>query len=86
MMGVAMNPHEADPELVVDPDAVLSAPIPLQRFEPVGRRITQIFQSSCVIEHSEFAHQRSLDVDPAPYSLTFEKRLHIGITERHDHD
>jgi hypothetical protein len=76
MMGVAMNPHEADPELVVDPDAVLSAPIPLQRFE----------QSSCVIEHSEFAHQRSLDVDPAPYSLTFEKRLHIGITERHDHD
>src|SRR5690625_7730874 len=30
-----VRPHEADPPLVVDPDAVLSGPVTLERFEPI---------------------------------------------------
>jgi hypothetical protein len=33
-----VGPTEADPELVVDPDAVLAFPITSQRFQPIARR------------------------------------------------
>lgn len=33
-----VGPHEADAPLVADPDAVLTGPITLERFEPVTRR------------------------------------------------
>ena len=33
-----VGPHETDAPLVADPDAVLTGPITLERFEPVTRR------------------------------------------------
>src|SRR5690625_6194483 len=37
-----VGPHEPDPPLVVDPDAVLPGAVALQRFEPVARRDPKI--------------------------------------------
>jgi len=32
----AVTPHEANPPLIIDPDAVLPATVPSQRFEPIA--------------------------------------------------
>jgi hypothetical protein len=43
--GGVVAPDEADPPLVVDPNAVLASAIVPQRFQPVRRRYAQIIQS-----------------------------------------
>ena len=42
--GPCLGPLEADPVLVVDPDAVLPLPVYLQRLEPIPRRHPEIVQ------------------------------------------
>ncbi|MET3146050.1 UNVERIFIED_ORG: hypothetical protein ABIB63_001848 [Xanthomonas axonopodis] len=39
---IAFHPSDADAPSIVDPDAVLAAPLALQRFQPVGGRDPQI--------------------------------------------
>jgi hypothetical protein len=45
-----IRPNEADPVLVIDPDAVVTAPISLQRLKPVSRRNPEIDQDACGIQ------------------------------------
>jgi hypothetical protein len=40
----SVRPHETDPPLVVDPDAVLSGSVTLERFEPVTGRNTKVVE------------------------------------------
>src|SRR5699024_12523987 len=42
-----VGPHEADAPLVVDPDAVLSGPITLERLETVAGRDSEVFERLC---------------------------------------
>jgi len=35
-MGAVRAPYEADPPLIVDPDAVLALPVARERFEPIA--------------------------------------------------
>jgi hypothetical protein len=44
LIGVIIPPKEANPELVVDPDAVLTRSVPLQGFQAIARRTPQVFQ------------------------------------------
>ena len=41
LVALAIVPHEADAPLVVDPDAVLTRPLPLQGFQAIRRRNAQ---------------------------------------------
>ena len=41
------GPHEADPPLVVDPDAVLPDPTALERLEPIARRDAEVLERLC---------------------------------------
>src|SRR5262245_3529080 len=43
-------PGEADPPLVVDPDAVLAPSAPLERLQPVARWDAKVVESHCGIE------------------------------------
>jgi hypothetical protein len=45
LIGIAVPPHEAQAELVVDPNAMLTVPITAQPFQPVTGRNSQILQS-----------------------------------------
>ena len=45
LLRVAGPPHETDPPLIVDADAVLPFAVRVQRLQPVARRDTQIVQS-----------------------------------------
>lgn len=53
-MGSVSSPDKADPPLLVDPDAVLSSPIPFQHLQPVSWRGEQVLEVRSVIEHGQF--------------------------------
>jgi hypothetical protein len=44
-VGIAVAPHEAHAELIVDANAVLAFSITVQLFQPVAGRDSQILQS-----------------------------------------
>jgi hypothetical protein len=50
IVGVAIAPNEAKPPLVVDADAVLSAPIILQRLQMVAFGQPQIGKALCLVQ------------------------------------
>jgi hypothetical protein len=50
-----IGPHEADPELIVNPDAVLSRSITDQRFEAITRRGFEVLEHGRRIQHRELA-------------------------------
>ena len=39
---------KANPVLIIDPNAVLSLPVTVKLLQPVGRRDSQILQTSCM--------------------------------------
>jgi hypothetical protein len=57
----ALAPHKADAPLVIDPDAVLSASLPFQRFEAIAGRRPQVGQLGGHVQHVEFAHRHPPD-------------------------
>ena len=82
----SIRPHEADPPLVVDPDAVLPCSITLQSFEPVAGRDAK------VIEHRRRTHLTKLaqcdPVDPwidGPHTLATPQPFGLLVAERSDH-
>jgi hypothetical protein len=50
--GRSVVPFETNSPLIVDPNAVLSASIPVQGFNPIARRNAKIVHATCRI-HSE---------------------------------
>src|SRR3546814_5121700 len=55
VFGVRAIPAKADPELVVDPDAVLALAIAPQGFQTIARRHPQIIQATGPVELFQLA-------------------------------
>jgi hypothetical protein len=51
--GITVFPAEANPPLIVDPDAVLTLSIPGKPFEAIPGRHSQIGQGIGCVEHEE---------------------------------
>jgi hypothetical protein len=58
VIGVVIMPDEANPELIVDPDTVLSRPVPLEGFQAITGRALQILQIFRRIQNQEFSQGR----------------------------
>jgi len=58
---VSLGPPEADPPLVVDADAVLSASISTEFLQTVPRRNPQIIEQLGGIQDHEFPHGNPLE-------------------------
>src|SRR5262245_6072583 len=58
--GVSASPYEADPPLIVDPDAVLTLSISPQGLEPVSGRHPEVRERSCPVEEQELSSRRAL--------------------------
>lgn len=84
-VGVAVLPDEAESPLVVDADGVLADAVPLQRFEPGGRRSAwgaEVAEVGGRIEHDELAQGAALDVGrDAPARAAVEEALRVGVGE-----
>lgn len=52
---------ETDTELIVDSNAVLSCPITMQSFKPIGWRDAQVRQTPCIVNHDQFSQSYSLN-------------------------
>jgi hypothetical protein len=71
------RPAEADPELVVDADAVLAGSSPFQGFEPVARRDTQIVEPRRDLELAELASRHRLHAGESPEALAMGQAVMV---------
>lgn len=83
--GVARFEPEADAPLVVDTNAPLSLSLALERFEPVARRHSQVFDSSRGVQHREFPHRHGLDADKSFYPFAVKQIFGFTAFERFNH-
>jgi hypothetical protein len=87
VVGVTTPPSEADPPLVIDPDAVLPLPITAQSFQPVARRDAQVVQAVRSVQHPELPQCHPLHIgSKPPDGVPFEQPLGVSIAEALDHD
>jgi hypothetical protein len=83
----SFTPCETDSPLIVDPNAVLSRPVGAQPLQTIAGRNAKIRERSRLIEQTQFAQCRGLDVGrqaPAlptrPDALRFRDREKFRIT------
>ena len=77
-------PAEAQAELVVDSDTVLTGSISSQFFKSITRRHAQIVQDARDLELSEFAQRHTLDADKALDARARSEGCCIRFSERND--
>jgi hypothetical protein len=70
---------------IVDPDAVLSDPIPFQWLQPVARRSQEFAQLGREVQHSQFSPRRGFDIGETGNPFALEQPFGIGAAERLDH-
>jgi hypothetical protein len=69
---LAVLPGEADPPLIVDPNAVLAAPVSLQHLKTVARRDPEILEARGGMEVEQLAARHAPD-RPEPGYVLVEK-------------
>ena len=79
------RPTEAETELIVDPNAVLSGAVSLERLKPIARWHAQIIEPLGDLQLAQLAPRYSFDVDKASDPLTTRKRRCVGIGKGDDH-
>src|SRR5699024_4646695 len=81
-----VGPHEADPPLVVDSDAVLTGPIALERFESVTGWDTQVIKKFGRSHLAKLAQRDPMDprID-RPHALTTPQPFGLLAPERSGH-
>jgi hypothetical protein len=86
IVGVAVSPHEAYPQPIVNPYAVLAGPVASQGFQAIARRNTQIVQSDGGVQHHQFAIRYAQDIFRQPFgSQPMEHFLCLLAGERAYH-
>jgi len=84
--GVAGTPDEADPPLLVHPDAELPGTFTLELFEAIRRGHPQVLQDRGRVEHPELPKGDALNVWPKTLDgLPLEEALGVAVLEGLDH-
>jgi hypothetical protein len=78
-------PLEADAPLVVDPNAVLPAPVALEGLKPVCGRDPKVVQPRCCIELQQLAPSDTFKTGKCPDELVVEQPLRVLVGEAPDH-
>ena len=84
---MALAPNEANPELIVDADAVLSLSVSLQSFQPISRQNAQVRQAPSTVYHEKLPQRHSAQIGGRflPAFARRPKSLSLGIREALDH-
>jgi hypothetical protein len=85
LVGVSIAPHETDPPLIVNANAVLTLSISVQRLQPVARRSGQVAQLRCAIELPQFSTSHAFNCPKAPAGHPLMQSAGLRTTERLDH-
>jgi len=80
----AVLPHETDPILVIDPDAVLRPPITAKGLEVIARKRAQVVESLGGMQLRQLALSDPSNV-PKPSRVPLKQRLGVSVPEGPDH-
>jgi hypothetical protein len=72
--------------LVVDPNAVLSTPIALERFEAIPRRNQQIVQVCRCVEIEKLSPGDPFKAGKRPHELVVKEPLGVPVGKASDHN
>tara|TARA_R110000822_G_C15324207_1_gene494014 strand:+ start:1396 stop:1713 length:318 start_codon:yes stop_codon:yes gene_type:complete len=81
----SLGPTEANPELLVDSNAVLTLTVTIQWLQHISGRYFKIIQLACSLELPNFPQGNSLEIDEAPDTTAACQLLGILTLERYDH-
>ena len=84
-LGAAVAPDEADALPVIDPDAVLTATVSLERLEAITGRRPKVCKPGCSIQNVELAQSDRPDRPELGNCFTLEQGLGALVPERPDH-
>ncbi len=62
VIGIFLPPHEANPPLIVDPDAVLTRATTCEFLEAISRGNPKILKSHGPVQHPQFPQGNLLDI------------------------
>ena len=65
-----LGPAEANPELPIDSNAVLTLAVTMQRLQHIAGRYFKIIQQTCSLELPNFPHGNALKIDKASDAAT----------------
>jgi hypothetical protein len=84
--GVGTLPLEADPPLIVDPDAVLAGPVALQALQSVARWDAEIGETLGVVQHPQLPSCYLLNLTrQPPVDLSVPDLFSGSVLEESDH-
>ena len=86
LIGSVSLPDKADSPLLVDPDAVLSGPIPFQHLQPISWWGKQVIEFRSVIEHGQFPFCRFPEAGELLDHLSCKEQLRLFVAKASDHD
>lgn len=85
-MSIAGIPAEANPPLIVNPDAVLAGAVSSQFLQSIPWRDTKIAESLRCVQHPKLPERHTLDVrSKLPDGLTPKEPFRIPIAKAFDH-
>ena len=82
----SLGPAEANPELPVDSDAVLTLTITMQWLQHISGWYFKIIQLACSLKLPNFPQGNSLKIDEAPDAASACQLLGTLTLERYDHE
>jgi hypothetical protein len=85
LVSVSVPPSETKTPLVVDPNAMVPLSFPLQSFQTIARRCSQIAQFCGAVQLPELSAGDLLNSLKAPTAFAVVKPLGFGTPERLDH-
>ena len=85
LLRVSILPREADAVLVIDPDAVLPAPVSTKGLEVVARERSQVVEPCRGVQLHELALSDTGDAPKSAGRMTPEERFGVSMPEGPDH-
>jgi len=87
IVGVAVPPHEAHPELIIDANAVLALSVTAEFFQPIAGRNSQILQAKARMQRGQFPLSDISQIRRRhPLALACVPKLfRVPVRERLDH-
>jgi hypothetical protein len=81
-----VSPNEANPPLIVNPNAVLTLAIPVQRFQAIARRHAEIVELLCRVDRQELCARPPLDLGgQVAHGIPGEDRSSAFVGKALDH-
>lgn len=81
----AVLPHEANPPLIVDPDAKLAGAVSLQGLQTIPRRNPKVLQRPSTVQVKKLSASYSVDAREPRHMPIPEQGRSVLATERPDH-